>query len=70
LEDPSADGRIILKWIFEEVGWKGMDRNNLAQDSAKKCLFLALLLLLIWRLRLNCEDRNVIEKEERDDFCA
>jgi hypothetical protein len=31
LEDPSVDGRIILKWIFKN--WKGgMDRINMAQD--------------------------------------
>ena len=23
LEDPSMDGRIILKWIFERFDWEG-----------------------------------------------
>jgi hypothetical protein len=32
LEDGGIDGRIILKWIFEE--WKGgMDWIDLAQDT-------------------------------------
>jgi hypothetical protein len=31
MEDPSVDGRIILKWIFER--WDGgIDWINLAQD--------------------------------------
>jgi len=25
LEDPGVDGRIILSWIFKEVGFGGMD---------------------------------------------
>jgi hypothetical protein len=31
LEDPRADGRIILKWIFEKCD-EGMDWIDLAQD--------------------------------------
>jgi hypothetical protein len=31
LGDPGVDERIILKWIFCEVGW-GMDWIELAQD--------------------------------------
>jgi hypothetical protein len=31
LEDPGADGRIILKWIFERWGG-GVDWIDLAQD--------------------------------------
>jgi hypothetical protein len=32
LEDPSVDGRIILKWIFKK--WNGgMDWIDLAQDE-------------------------------------
>jgi hypothetical protein len=31
LGDPGVDGKIILKWIFKEVGW-GMDWIELAQD--------------------------------------
>ena len=27
-----VDGRIILRWIFKEVGWKGMDWIDLAQN--------------------------------------
>jgi hypothetical protein len=30
LEDPGVDERIILKWIFVEVGW-GIDWIDLAQ---------------------------------------
>jgi hypothetical protein len=31
LEDPSVDGRIILKWIFERLdgGWHGLDQSGL-----------------------------------------
>jgi hypothetical protein len=32
LEDLSVEGRIILKWIFKKVGWKGMDCIGLPQD--------------------------------------
>ena len=32
LEDPGVDGRIILIWIFKEVGCGGMDWVELAQD--------------------------------------
>jgi len=32
LEDPGVDGRIILRWIFQEVGCGDMDWINLAQD--------------------------------------
>jgi len=32
LEDPDVDERMILKWIFQDVGWKGMDWIDLAQD--------------------------------------
>jgi hypothetical protein len=32
LEDPGVDGRIILKWISQEVGCGGMDWIDLAQD--------------------------------------
>ena len=32
LEDPGVDGRIILKWIFQEVEWEGMDWIDLAQN--------------------------------------
>jgi hypothetical protein len=31
LKDPSVDGRIILKWIFERMGG-GADWIDLAQD--------------------------------------
>jgi hypothetical protein len=33
LEDPSTDGRIILRLDFEEVGWGGMDWIDLAQNK-------------------------------------
>jgi hypothetical protein len=23
LEDPGVDGRIILRWLFRKVGWRG-----------------------------------------------
>jgi hypothetical protein len=32
LEDPDADGRIILKWIFERLDGGGEDWIDLAQD--------------------------------------
>jgi len=32
LEDPGVDGRIILRWIIQEVGCGGTDWINLAQD--------------------------------------
>ena len=32
LEDPGVDGRIILRWIIQEVGCGGMDCIDLAQD--------------------------------------
>jgi len=33
LEDPDVDGKIILKWIFREVGWEGKDWIDLVQNS-------------------------------------
>jgi hypothetical protein len=32
LEDSGVDGRIILRWIFQEVGCGGMDWIEVAQD--------------------------------------
>jgi len=32
LEDPSVDGRIILRKVLQEVGCGGMDWTNLAHD--------------------------------------
>jgi len=32
LGDPGVDGRIILKWIFREVGCGGVGWIELAQD--------------------------------------
>jgi hypothetical protein len=32
LEYPGVNGRIILRWIFKEVGCKGMDWIDLTQD--------------------------------------
>jgi len=32
LGDPGEDGRIILRWIFQEVGCGGMDWTELVQD--------------------------------------
>jgi hypothetical protein len=32
LGDTGVDGRVILKWIFKEVGWVGMDWIELVQD--------------------------------------
>jgi len=32
LGDPGVDGRVILKWIFREVGCVGVDWIELAQD--------------------------------------
>ena len=33
LEDPGIDRMIILKWIFQEVGWGGMNMTAVAQDK-------------------------------------
>ena len=30
--DPGVDGRIILKWIFQEMGFGGTDWIELARD--------------------------------------
>jgi len=35
LEDPGADGRIILKWIFRKWDGGGMDWIGLAEDRDK-----------------------------------
>jgi len=32
LKDPDADGRIILRWIFSNLG-EGMECTDLAQDK-------------------------------------
>jgi hypothetical protein len=29
---PNVGGRIILRWMSEEIGWGGMDWIDLAQD--------------------------------------
>jgi hypothetical protein len=33
LEDPGVDGRIILRWIIQEVRYEGMGWIDLAQDK-------------------------------------
>jgi hypothetical protein len=33
LEDTRFDGRIILRWINQEMGYGGMDLIDLAQDK-------------------------------------
>jgi hypothetical protein len=35
LEDPGIDGRILLQWIFQEVGCGGMDWISLVQDRER-----------------------------------
>jgi hypothetical protein len=32
LDDPGIDGKIRLKWIFQGVGCRGMDRIHVVQD--------------------------------------
>ena len=32
LGDPGVDGRMILRWVFQELGCGGMDSSELAQD--------------------------------------
>jgi len=32
LEKLGVDGRIILDWIFREIGWEGMNWVHLSQD--------------------------------------
>jgi hypothetical protein len=34
LEDPGADGRIVLRWVFRKLDWD-MDWINLAQDRGR-----------------------------------
>ena len=36
-EDLSVDGRIILKWIFKKLDWRGMEWIDLAQDTDGSC---------------------------------
>lgn len=31
MEDPGIDGKIILRWLFKEVGCKGRDWIDVAQ---------------------------------------
>jgi hypothetical protein len=40
LEDPGLDGRIVIRWIFQEVGWRGRDWIDLAQDSGRWRVFV------------------------------
>jgi hypothetical protein len=35
LEYPGLNERIILKWIFKEVGWEGVNWIYMAQDMDK-----------------------------------
>jgi len=42
LEDPGADGRKILKWIFKQ--WEGMDWIDLVQNRTGGGLLFNLLL--------------------------
>jgi hypothetical protein len=30
---PGVDGKIILEWVFREVGWERVDWIHLAQDK-------------------------------------
>jgi hypothetical protein len=45
-------GRIILKWIFRELGWGGMDWIDLAQnrDQWRALVNTVIILLGNWRL--------------------
>jgi len=48
LGDPGIDGRIILRWIFQEVGCEGMDWIKLAQDGDRwRALMNALMNLWV-----------------------
>jgi len=35
LEELGVDGEIILKLILQEIGWKGVAWNDMAQDREK-----------------------------------
>jgi hypothetical protein len=36
LEDPTIDGRLILKWLFERLDGGNIDWINLAQDRDRQ----------------------------------
>jgi hypothetical protein len=40
-------GRIILKWIFEEVAWDGVDWIDLAQDR-DRCRAVVNTVMNLW----------------------
>jgi hypothetical protein len=40
LGDPGVDGRIILKWIFWKLDWRGMNWIDLAEDRDRWLAFV------------------------------
>jgi len=47
MEDLGHDGRIILQWIFQKVGWAGMAWIALAQDR-DGCRALVNAVMNLW----------------------
>jgi hypothetical protein len=46
MEDPSTNGRIILRWIFRKWAGRGMDCIDLAQDRDRMWALINVVLNL------------------------
>jgi hypothetical protein len=58
-EDIGIDGRIILKGIFREIGWEGVDRMHLAQYRYQ----WQVILNAVMKLRITYEMGNFLTGE-------